>query len=197
MPWPLSSKVKTSGLARQRRAVFEVRAQRLERDDVIAAARDRGELRFEGIERRVEPNFLRRNDVVPHDDGDVRRSSAGSDLRKSVIGSPNGRCNQHEANEGSPGEEAVDHQERCCFGEARVPSAVGCGASRSSPAASCCFSSRSPRRRTIRSRSMVLERSLGRRVRRRRDDRASASRRRRDGRRKACASQTRRRLRRS
>ena len=89
--------------------MLEVSAQRLEGDDVIPAACDRGQLRFEGIERGVEPKFLRRNDVVPHDDGDVRRPSTGSDLRKSVIGSPNGCCNQHEAYEGSPGEEAVDH----------------------------------------------------------------------------------------
>ena len=45
----------------------------------------------------------------------------------------------HEANEGNPGEEAGDHQRRCCFGEARVPSARVAARSRSLPAASVLF----------------------------------------------------------
>src|SRR5579875_3078987 len=82
-------------------AVFEVRPQRVERDDVETARGDRGELTAKRRQGRVEPDFFFvRDDVVPDQDGDVRRVSARRDGRERRLRACDPRKQEHDYHAG-------------------------------------------------------------------------------------------------
>ena len=98
-----------------------MRAQRRQGHDVKAAARDRSELGSEGIEGRVEPNLLRtRDDVVPHDDGDVGCSTTGR-YRGSVPALRAGTPVNIKHTRAIEARSRLTIGERCCAREAHGP----------------------------------------------------------------------------